>query len=180
MTDQADSEDDHHQQRWGVPPVARARRGIEHLLGGIEHLLVEGVVTAGFARARWPESVLVSDLRLPLATVEPEQCGDRAAASGGVRRGMVTGLRVPGPQFPIMTTPARRRLSGAGPLVACGGGRLDWHRWAGESGVGPLRWARCLDEGRLHLLQPADVVTATTTGHAQALCGPPFSRRDSL
>ena len=36
--------------------------------------------------------------------------------------------------------------------------------------VPPLRWARCPDDGRLHLVQPADVAV-TDTGHALALCG---------
>ncbi len=172
MTDRTGTEDERHQsQGSGVLPVASARRGVEHLLA-------EGVLTAGFARAMWLESVPVADLRLPLATVEPEQRGDRAAESGGVRRVTVTGLRVPDPPFPTTTTPARQRLSGPGPLAACGGGTPDSHRRAGESGVGPLRWARCPDDGLLHLLQPADVVVATTTtttaGHAQTLCGRPL------
>lgn len=42
---------------------------------GVEHLVAEVVVTAGFARATYSKSVPVADLRLPLATVEPEQHG---------------------------------------------------------------------------------------------------------
>jgi hypothetical protein len=66
MTDRTGTEDERHQsQGSGVRPVASARRGVEHLLAG--------GVTAGFARAVWPELVLVADLRLPLATMEPER-----------------------------------------------------------------------------------------------------------
>lgn len=37
----------------------------------------------------------------------------------------------------------------------------------------PLRWARCPEDGHLHLhlLGPTQVVVATTQGHARALCG---------
>jgi hypothetical protein len=164
MTDQTDIEDAHHPQRSVVVPVASARRGVEHLL-------TQGVVTAWFARARWPELVPVTDLRLPLATVKPEQRGDRVSASGGVCR--VAGLRVLDPHFPTTTTPARSRWSGQGTLSPSGpsGGTSDSHRRTGESGGGPLWWACCLGGGRLHLFQPTDVLTAATAGHAQALCG---------
>jgi hypothetical protein len=76
---------------------------------------------------------------------------------------------VPDPQFSASTTPTRHRLrpiSGPGPL-AVSGGTLDFHRRTGSS-VGPLRWARCPDDGCLHLLQLADV---TTADHARALWG---------
>ncbi len=76
----------------------------------------------------------------------------------------LTGLPVPVPQFPAIKTPARERLNGPGP------GQSDPHRPA-EWGVGPLQWAYCPDEGRLHLLGPAEVVVAATGGHAEALCG---------
>lgn len=68
VTDRIDAEDERHQQ---LLPVANVGQSVEHLLA-------DGVLTAGFARAAWPEAALVPDLRLPLATVEPEQCGDRA------------------------------------------------------------------------------------------------------
>ncbi|MGH4008136.1 MAG: hypothetical protein ACRDTH_08275 [Pseudonocardiaceae bacterium] len=42
---------------------------------------------------------------------------------------------------------------------------------AGGSGVRQLRWARCPDDGRLHLLVPVEVVVAATGGQAEALCG---------
>ncbi|MGH3946463.1 MAG: hypothetical protein ACRDSI_15665 [Pseudonocardiaceae bacterium] len=69
MIDGTDAKDERCQQ---VPPVASIGQGVEHLRA-------DGALTAGFARAAWP------DLRLPLATVEPEQCGDRepeATAAG--------------------------------------------------------------------------------------------------
>jgi hypothetical protein len=34
-----------------------------------------------------------------------------------------------------------------------------------------LRWVRCSDDGRLHLLVPVEVVVAATGGQAQGLCG---------
>lgn len=40
---------------------------------------------------------------------------------------------------------------------------------------GPLGWARWPDDGRLHLLQPAEVVVAATGDHAEALRGHPLS-----
>ncbi|MGH3899716.1 MAG: hypothetical protein ACRDTA_16025 [Pseudonocardiaceae bacterium] len=34
-----------------------------------------------------------------------------------------------------------------------------------------LRWTRCTDDGRLHLLPPAQIRLATAGHHARALCG---------
>jgi hypothetical protein len=51
------------------------------------------------------------------------------------------------------------------------GGQPDPSPRAEGSSGGPLRWARCPDDGRRHLLQPAEVVVAATGGHAHALCG---------
>lgn len=42
---------------------------------------------------------------------------------------------------------------------------------AGGPGVRQLRWARCPDEGRLHLFGPVEVVVAATGGQAEAFCG---------
>lgn len=67
-----------------------------------------------------------------------------------------TGLRVPDPQFPNKVPAGRRRLSCPTPHPAPGR---------------QLRWARCPDDGLLHLLQPSDVVVAAIGGHAEALCG---------
>ncbi|MGH3814030.1 MAG: hypothetical protein ACRDUV_16525 [Pseudonocardiaceae bacterium] len=41
----------------------------------------------------------------------------------------------------------------------------------GESDVGPLQWARCPDDARLHLLAPSEVVVAAAGVQAEALCG---------
>ncbi len=78
------------------------------------------------------------------------------------------GLRVPDPLF-ATTIPAGRRSSCPAPLSP--GGQPDPNPSTGESDVRPLRWARCPDEGRLHLLAPAEVLRATGRGHARALCG---------
>ncbi|HKR48209.1 MAG TPA: hypothetical protein VJT72_01295 [Pseudonocardiaceae bacterium] len=51
----------------------------------------------------------------------------------------------------------------------------DSHHQAGDFSVGPLQWARCPDDGLLHLLPPAEVVVAATGGHAEALCGQALS-----
>lgn len=77
------------------------------------------------------------------------------------------GLPMPVPQFPTKT-PAGRRSSDTAPIPAPGG-QPDPNHPDGGSKVGHLRWARCPDDGRLHLLQPAG--TVTTGDHAQALCG---------
>jgi hypothetical protein len=71
-----------------------------------------------------------------------------------------TGLRVPDPQFPHKT-PAGRR-SGCSVSLPALGGQLDPRPQTARSSVGRLRWARCPDDGRLHLLRAADV-----GGHAQ-------------
>lgn len=145
MIDLTDLEDGRHQrQRSAVVPVADACRGAEHVVA-------EGVVTARFARAMWPDSVLVVDLEFPLATGEPEQCGDQAAESGGGSRS--PGCGCPTPNSATATTPVRAR----------------------ESGVGALRWGRCPNDGCLHLLQSAAVAAAITAGHTRALCGRPLS-----
>ncbi|MGH3887430.1 MAG: hypothetical protein ACRDSZ_12835 [Pseudonocardiaceae bacterium] len=73
------------------------------------------------------------------------------------------GLRVPDPQFST-TIPAGRRSSCPVPLPP--GGQPN-PRCAG----GPLRWARCPHDGRLHLLQPDQIRLAAAGDHARALCG---------
>ncbi|MGH3685053.1 MAG: hypothetical protein ACRDRU_07660 [Pseudonocardiaceae bacterium] len=80
------------------------------------------------------------------------------------------GLRVPDPLFST-TIPADRQPPCPPPLPP--GGQPD-PQHSGD-GAGPLRWARCPDGGRLHLLAPAEVVIAATRGHAQALCGRPLA-----
>ncbi len=78
--------------------------------------------------------------------------------------------RVPDPLF-ATKIPAGRRLSC--PVALSRGGQPDTSSSGGGSGVGQrLRWARCLEDGRLHLLRLAEVSRAATRGHARALCGP--------
>ncbi|MGH3836220.1 MAG: hypothetical protein ACRDSF_11025 [Pseudonocardiaceae bacterium] len=78
-------------------------------------------------------------------------------------------LQMPDPQFPHKI-PAGRRSSRPAPGPAPGG-QPDPSPRASRSSGGQLRWARCPDDGLLHLLHPADVVVAATGGHAEALCG---------
>ncbi|MGH3899290.1 MAG: hypothetical protein ACRDTA_13825 [Pseudonocardiaceae bacterium] len=80
------------------------------------------------------------------------------------------GLRVPDPQFPTKI-PAGRRSSRPVPAP---GGQPDPNPQTGNSSVGPPRWARCPEQGRLHLLRSADVIAATNQGHARAVCGRPI------
>lgn len=92
------------------------------------------------------------------------------------RASHLAGLRIPEPQFPTKTPAGRRpnhpAPSRAAPVrasVGQPGGSGDDH--VGRSSVEGLRWARCPDDGRLHLLKPAGVDLAATNGHAEALCG---------
>lgn len=87
------------------------------------------------------------------------------------------GLRVPDPQFP--STPATFRHSSYSVPLPAASHRLAFPqpefpqpgRPGARSSVEQLRWARCPGEGRLHLLEPTDVIAATTHGHAPAVCG---------
>jgi len=83
----------------------------------------------------------------------------------------LAGLRLPEPQFPTKT-PAGRRPNPPAPVgapvgrpIGSGGDQV------GTSSVEGLRWALCPDDGCLHLLKPAGVDLAATSGHAEALCG---------
>lgn len=82
------------------------------------------------------------------------------------------GLQVPDPQFPTKI-PAGRRSS-TPTLPPAPGGQSDPNPQTGNSSVGPPRWARCLEQGRLHLLRSADVIAATNQGHGRAVCGRPI------
>ena len=78
-------------------------------------------------------------------------------------------LRVPDPLF-ATTIPAGRRFSCPVPLPP--GGQPDPRCSGAGSRVRQLlRWARCPDDGRLHLLPLAEVLCAAAGGHARALCG---------
>jgi hypothetical protein len=85
------------------------------------------------------------------------------------RASQLAALRIPEPQFPTKT-PAGRRPSRPMPVRAPVV-QPDPSDRAGRPGVEQLRWARCPDDGRLHLLQPAGVDLAAASGHAQAVCG---------
>jgi hypothetical protein len=37
--------------------------------------------------------------------------------------------------------------------------------------AGCQRWAHCAHDGRMHALEPADVILAPSRGYAEALCG---------
>lgn len=87
-------------------------------------------------------------LQLPLATAEPVNDHGGSAELDAVLAGHASNRPEPLPAL---------------------GDRPDSNHQARESRGVPLRWARC-SGGRLHLLEPADVVAATTRGHAQALC----------
>jgi hypothetical protein len=106
----------------------------------------------------------------------PPDCEIRLFATVPPHRAShLAGLRIPEPQFPTKT-PAGRRPNHPAPVRAPVGapvgqpGGSDGDQ-IGESSVEGLRWARCLDDGRLHLLKPAGVDLAATSGHAEALCG---------
>jgi hypothetical protein len=97
--------------------------------------------------------------------------GESSFGAGPQLRGTphVTDLRIPDPQF-SRKTPAHRRSSCPAPLAAPGG-QPNPSQWYGASSVEQLRWARCPDDGRLHLLQPAHVSFAVAGRHAQTVCG---------
>ncbi len=109
---------------------------------------------------------------LVLGEEDPESCGVRRATVTDAGRThyitlcqihnppatvAVSTLQVPDPQFPIKI-PAGRRSSCSKPLPAPGG-QPDPPHQSGRSSSG-LRWARRLDDGRLHLLQPGIVSPA--------------------
>ena len=75
------------------------------------------------------------------------------------------GLRVLDPLF-ATTIPVGRRSSCPAPLAP--GGQPDPRCSDGRAGVGPLRWARCPDDGRLYLLQLAQVLHAAAGDDTRA------------
>lgn len=74
--------------------------------------------------------------------------------------------RVPDPQFPKKIPAGRRSRH---PVPPAPGGQPDPNLQIQELPCRQPRWARCTQEGRLHLLQPAEVIAATTQGHAAAV-----------
>lgn len=79
------------------------------------------------------------------------------------------GLQIPDPQFPTKIPPGRQSTYPARPSAPSG--QPAPRHQAGGSRVEQLRWARCPEDGCLHLLQSADVALVAARGHAQALCG---------
>ncbi len=88
---------------------------------------------------------------------QPRAPGTSSTPPAAAHPGILVGtprradLWVPDPQFPTTKAPTDERWSGPGPL-APPAGELNPGCPAGESSVGLLRWARCPDDGRLHLL----------------------------
>ncbi|MGH3888512.1 MAG: hypothetical protein ACRDSZ_18465 [Pseudonocardiaceae bacterium] len=97
-----------------------------------------------------------------LATLDRTDAGRCSELCATPRR---VGLPIPEPLFSTKT-PASRRSSCTPPLPP--GGQPDPTPRAGATSGGRLR---CPDDGRLHLLAPAEVATAARGDHAQALCG---------
>ncbi len=78
-------------------------------------------------------------------------------------------LRVPGPRFSTKIPAGRRSSTPTMPSTP--GGLPDPNPHTGNSSAGPPRWVRCPEQGRLHLLHPADVIAATNQGQARTICG---------
>jgi hypothetical protein len=78
--------------------------------------------------------------------------------------------QLPTPQFGNFPDSGRPPVEQPRTTFAPGGQPDPSPRAEGSSGR-PLRWARCPHDGYRHLLWPAEVVGAPTTGHAHALCG---------
>lgn len=97
----------------------------------------------------------------------------RRSVSDGSRRAdppYLLGLRIPDPQFPSRG-PADRRPRPPAPRPALDGQRPQPSAALNRPSVEQLRWARCPDQGRLHLVQPADVTRAAASGYTQTVCG---------
>lgn len=81
----------------------------------------------------------------------------------------LTGLRIPDPQFG-RKPPVGCRPSSPVPLPASRA-QPEPARRSRKPRVEQLRWARCPEQGRLHLLRSAAVTGAAVGGLAQAVCG---------
>jgi hypothetical protein len=77
------------------------------------------------------------------------------------------GLRVPDPQFPSKGA-ASPQPSSHVPFPAAA---IRTDHEVEQPSVEQLRWARCPNDGQLHLVQPADVTLAAARGYAPAFCG---------
>jgi hypothetical protein len=77
------------------------------------------------------------------------------------------GLRVPDPQFPSKGAASLQPASHV-PFPAAA---IRTDPEVEQPSAEQLRWARCPDDGQLHLVQPADVTLAAARGYAPAFCG---------
>lgn len=95
---------------------------------------------------------------------EPGSEVSGSVAAGARLRGSayLLGLLIPDPQFPSKGPADRPPRS---PAVTPPSPALE------RPSVDQLRWARCPDHGRLHLVQPADVIPAVARGYTQTVCG---------
>lgn len=98
---------------------------------------------------------------------QPRQVGRVRSESRSATEVRLRGLRVPDPQFPSKGA-AFRQPATPEPLPAAAA-RADPE--VQRPSVEQLRWARCPDDGQLHLVQPGDVALAAASGYAQAFCG---------
>lgn len=97
-----------------------------------------------------------------------------AQASGSVAAGArlpgspyLLGLRIPAPQFPSRGSAHRRPRT----AESCPAVDSQPSPALNRRGVEQLRWARCSDQGCLHLVHPADVTRAAVNGYAETVCG---------
>ncbi|MDQ3904922.1 MAG: hypothetical protein M3300_05620 [Actinomycetota bacterium] len=101
---------------------------------------------------------------------------DSSLTTGTPPRGIPrsTELRVPDPRFSLSKL-GNRPPSNTAPRADPGQPPCpqadEIERHARRPGMEQLRWARCPDQGQLHLLHPADVTLARVRGYARALCG---------
>lgn len=77
------------------------------------------------------------------------------------------GLQVPDPQFPSKGAAGRQPAS----RVPSPAAAIQTDPEDERPSVEQLRWARCPDDGQLHLVQPAAVTLAAARGYAPAFCG---------
>ena len=97
----------------------------------------------------------------------PRQDGRVRSDSSLATELRLRGLRVPDPQFPSKGAACRQPASPV-PFPAAAA-RTDPE--VQRPSVEQLRWARCPEDGQLHLVQPGDVALAAASGYAEGFCG---------
>ncbi len=104
---------------------------------------------------------------------EPRSQGSASVAAGARLRDPAhsLGLLVPDPLFPRKNPGGRRQGAPASRPVAESNPQINQQ----QPSVDQLRWARCPDQGRLHLVQPADITLTAARGYAPAVCGHPIA-----